>query len=106
LLPNYPGAVYNAPNTLSNAMAAGCPIIANDMGDLGRIIRQNGCGLLLPEVTPAHICQAVKKLQDPIVRQQMGIAGRRAAETFYNWTIAGNELEQVYAKLMDEIELE
>mgnify|MGYP006289912995 CR=1 FL=1 len=106
LLPNYPGAVYNAPNTLSNAMAAGCPIIANDVGDLGRIIRQNGCGLLLPEATPAHICQAVKKLKDPIVRQQMGIAGRRAAETFYNWTIAGDELEQVYAKLMDERELE
>jgi glycosyltransferase involved in cell wall biosynthesis len=100
LLPGYPGAVYNAPNTLSNAMAAGRPIIANDVGDLGRIVRQTGCGILLPEVTPAAIRQAVEILHDPLVRRRIGAAGRAAAEAEYNWTAARQQLVQVYDRLL------
>lgn len=100
LRPDYPGAVYNAPNTLSNAMAAGRPIIANDTGDLGRIVRQTRCGVLVPEVTPEAIRDALKALRDPTLRQQMGKAGRTAAETRYNSAVAVKQLLQVYARLM------
>lgn len=99
LLTDYPGAVYNAPNALSNAMAAARPIIANDVGDLGRIVRQTGCGLLLPEVTPSAIQDAVDKLKNPALRQRMGEAGRTAAETEYNWATASQKLIRVYAEL-------
>jgi len=102
LVPDYPGAIYNAPNTLSNAMAAGRPIIANDVGDLGRIVRQSGCGILVSEVTPSAIRQAIESLRDPAVRQQMGTAGRMAAEARYNWAVAGRQLKQVYAQLTGE----
>jgi glycosyltransferase involved in cell wall biosynthesis len=98
---DYPGAIYNAPNTLSNAMSAGRPILANDVGDLGRIVRQSDCGVLLPEVvTPGAIRQAIESLRDPAVRQQMGAAGQAAAATQYNWTAAGQQLEQVYTQLI------
>ena len=100
LLPDYPGAACNAPNTLSNAMAAGRPIIANDVGDLGRIVRETGCGVLLAEVTPESIRQAVEMLRDPGRRREMGLAGRRAAEERYNWSVAGRQLNQVYAQLL------
>lgn len=100
LRPDYPGAIYNAPNTLSNAMAAGRPIIANDVGDLGRIVRQTGCGLLLSEVTPQAIRQAIRTLHDPALRRQMGQAGRIAAETEYNWAIAEQKLAHVYGTLV------
>ena len=99
LVPDYPGAVYNAPNTLSNAMAAGRPIIANDVGDLGRIVRETGCGVLVPAVTPEEIREAVETLRDPAVRQRLGRAGRAAAEARYNWAAAERQLEQVYAEL-------
>jgi glycosyltransferase involved in cell wall biosynthesis len=91
LNPNYPGAIYNAPNTLSYAMAAGKPIIANDIGDLGRIVKATGCGiLLLEEVTP------------PAIRQRLGEAGRKAAEEQYNWSKAEERLLQVYGELLDK----
>ncbi len=99
LLSDYPGAIYNAPNTLSNAMTAGRPIIANDVGDLGRIVRQTGCGLLLPEVTPKAIHNAIERLKDPAVRQRMGEAGRAAAETEYNWAVASQKLKRIYTDL-------
>lgn len=99
LVPDYAGAVYNAPNTLSSAMAAGRPIIANDLGDLGRIVRQTGCGLLLSDTTPDTIRQALETLHDSTVRQRLGKAGRAAAETRYNWTAAEQQLNQIYAQL-------
>ncbi|MGC9469403.1 MAG: glycosyltransferase family 4 protein [Anaerolineae bacterium] len=99
LLSDYPGAVYNAPNTLSNAMAAGRPIIANDVGDLGRIIRETGCGILVPEPSPDAIRVAIELLQDRAVRERMGEAGRRAAEMRYNWNTVAEQLYRVYEEL-------
>jgi len=99
---DYPGAVYNAPNTLSHAMAAGRPIIANDVGDLGRIVRETGCGFLLTEVTPATISAAIRKLADPSYRKQIGDSGRAAAQEKYNWAAASQLLKQVYAQLGKE----
>jgi glycosyltransferase involved in cell wall biosynthesis len=100
LLPDYPGAVYNAPNTLSNAMAAGTPIIANDVGDLGRIVSETGCGILVPEVSPEAIRTAMQRLQEPAARRRMGKAGRRAAEERYNWSAAVERLQKVYENLL------
>jgi glycosyltransferase involved in cell wall biosynthesis len=99
LRPDYPGAKYNAPNTLSNAMAAGRPIIANDVGDLGRIVRQTRCGVLLSEVTPTAIRHAIDHLRDPSIRQRLGEAGRVAAEKQYNWAAARGQLLGVYSHL-------
>lgn len=101
LKPDYPGAVYNAPNTLSNAMAAGRPVIANDIGDLGRIVRKTGCGILLDEVTPQAIMEVAHKLSDPNLRVVLGEAGRGAAEREFNWSIAEKRLLDVYRLLLE-----
>jgi glycosyltransferase involved in cell wall biosynthesis len=93
---DYPGAIYNAPNTLSNAMAAGRPIIANDVGDLGRIVAAAGCGILIDEATPEAIAAAVDILRDPAVRQHLGANGLRAAQTTYNAAVLEQELVDLY----------
>ncbi len=100
LVKDYPGAIYNAPNTLAIAMAAGRPIIANNVGDLGRIVHQTGCGLLLSVVNPAAIINALDQLQDPEIRNQLGKAGRTAAESQYNWQIVERRLLQLYQSLI------
>lgn len=99
LVPDYPGAIFNAPNTLSYAMAAGRPIIANDVGDLGRIVRQTGCGILLPDTRPVSIRQAVLSLCSEESRRYYGDAGRQAAEHEYNWDKARQLLVAVYSQL-------
>jgi len=68
LVPNYPGAIYNAPNSLFNAMAAGRPIIANEVGDLGHIVKSTGCGRLLAEVSEDNLVKVINELRDPAVR--------------------------------------
>lgn len=96
LRPDYPGAEYNAPNSLSNAMAAGRPIIANRVGDLGRIVETTQCGILLEDVSPAAILAAIQRLRDPGVRRQLGENGLHAAQTQYNWETAGKILTDIY----------
>ena len=93
---DYPGAIYNAPNTLSNAMAAGRPLLANRVGDLGRIVSETGCGLLLDSIEPDAIRDAILALADPRLRSRLGAAGRQAAQTTYNWNTAKERLWQVY----------
>jgi glycosyltransferase involved in cell wall biosynthesis len=93
---DYPGAVYNAPNTLANAMAAGRPILANRVGDLGRIVQDTGCGLLLAAVEPEAIRSAILSLKDPELRARLGAAGKQAAQTTYNWGTVKEKLWQVY----------
>jgi glycosyltransferase involved in cell wall biosynthesis len=101
LEPDYAGAVYNAPNTLSNAMAAGRPIIANNVGDLGRIVRQTGCGILLDGVSPESIRKAIDSLRSDTLRQKLGEAGLLAARQEYNWSTSQQRLVAVYQQLLD-----
>jgi glycosyltransferase involved in cell wall biosynthesis len=96
---DYPGAVYNAPNTLSCAMAAGRPVVATDVGDLGRIVRAAECGVLLGEVTPRAIAAAIEQLLDPATRARLGSNALRAAEGPYNATAQRARLLELYRGL-------
>ena len=100
LKPDYPGAVFNAPNTLSNAMAAGRPIIANNLGDLGRIVQKTGCGVLLEEATPETIAGAIQQLSNPELRHKLGEAGRKAAQGEYNWSVVQQGLINLFNSLL------
>ena len=97
---DYPGAVYNAPNTLSQAMAAGRPILANNVGDLGRIVRATECGLLIDETTPNAIAQRIEQLCDPKIRGQLGTNALRAAQDTYNSTATQHQLLELYHNLL------
>jgi glycosyltransferase involved in cell wall biosynthesis len=102
LKPDYPGAKYNAPNTLSNAMAGGRPVIANNVGDLGRIVRKTDCGVLLDVVSPKTISEAIMKLSEPSVRRRLGEAGRAAAEREFNWQVIEQRLLDLYSSLLNQ----
>ena len=100
LLPDYPGAIYNAPNTLSNAMAAGKPILANDVGDLGRIVNQVGCGILIDPVNRNTITAALVSLKEINLRRRLGQLGKMAAQNEFNWGCAEKKLIDLYQHLI------
>lgn len=99
---DYPGAIYNAPNTLSQAMAASRPIICNRVGDLGRIVSNTGCGILLDSVDPLAIRNAILTLKNPELRRTLGSAGRKAAEKTYNWETVTRTLMEIYKGLLTQ----
>jgi glycosyltransferase involved in cell wall biosynthesis len=80
-------------------MAAQTPILANDVGDLGRIVRSTGCGLLIESATVPAIREGLNQLRQPEVRLRLGRAGRRAAEREYSWDRAARQLTGIYNHL-------
>ena len=85
-----PGAV---PSKIYEAMATGIPILLIADGEPARRVEQAGCGLTVKPGDSAGAQAAFLKLaQDAALRDQLGVAGRIAAETTYN-------RDQIAAKL-------
>jgi len=80
-------------------MLAGRPLLANRVGDLGHMVEQTGCGILLNDETPRAIRRGIELLRDPILRNKLGSSGRIAAEQQYNWEYEAKKLLELYEGL-------
>jgi len=69
----------NLPNTVSEALACGMPVVATAVGGIPEQIDDGKTGFLVPPGNPKEMAAAIQKLlQDSTLRHQMSI---RAAET-------------------------
>jgi glycosyltransferase involved in cell wall biosynthesis len=96
---DYPGAQYNAPNTIPQAMAAARPVIAGNIGDLGRMVNETQCGILLSETTAETIAAAIRTLKNSTTREKLGENGRLAARQTYNAKATQQQLIRIYQAL-------
>ncbi|MBX5468687.1 MAG: glycosyltransferase family 4 protein [Thermoleophilaceae bacterium] len=70
------------PMTLLEAMALGVPVVGTDVGDMGRVLRETGAGLVVPpadEAALAAACRAV--LSDEPLRRRLAEAAGAARPT-------------------------
>src|SRR4030095_14003838 len=79
------------PNTLVEAMAAGRPIVATDVGGVRDAVRDRENGLRGPRGPPAASAAPRRPLlRDPVLRQRMGAAGAaRARREFHAEHVVG-----------------
>lgn len=72
------------PLTVLEAMAAGLPVVATDVGGLREVVDDGTTGYLAPARDDAALAECVRKLAgSPNLRHQQGVAGReRAARHF------------------------
>jgi hypothetical protein len=70
------------PSKITDYLAVGRPIFAVVPPGcfVDRFIRETGCGLVVNSLNPASIREAIEKLRDPQLREQMAAAGRRVTE--------------------------
>jgi len=72
------------PNAVMEAMAAGLPVVATDVGDVSRLVADGINGFVVPCHEQGHDPMAsalAKLLTDPGLRARMGAAGRARAES-------------------------
>jgi phosphatidylinositol alpha-mannosyltransferase len=96
--------VYCAPNTggesfgmvLTEAMAAGAPVLASDLDAFRRVLDGGRAGLLVPPADPAALATALTALlADPVRRAALAEAGRRRAD-HYAWPVVAITVLRVY----------
>jgi glycosyltransferase involved in cell wall biosynthesis len=64
------------PVAMLEAMAAGVPVIATEVGDVPRVL-DPGCGVLVPPRDPAALARAIAELiADPVRRRRLAAGGR------------------------------
>ena len=73
-----------APFSILEAMAAGLPVVATDVGGVRELVADGETGLLVPAEDPARLAEALRSLlADPALRRRLGAAGHaRARERF------------------------
>lgn len=97
--PNYRDAL---PVKMFEYMAAGIAVIASDFPLWRQIIDEAGCGICVDPEEPAAIAEAVRTLlDDPEQARQMGVRGRQAILTHYNWDTQKTTLFSLYDTLME-----
>ena len=77
-------ASEGAPLSILEAMAAGLPVVASNVGGIAELVEDGVTGLLVPPADPVRLAQALARvLDDRDLRQRLGTAGRaRARERF------------------------
>lgn len=88
------------PNAVLEAMAAGLPVVATDVGGCRELIEDGVTGLLVPARNPDAMAQALTRVsQDHEWRVLAGRAARKRAEQF-SWAAAAEAHAQLYGSLL------
>lgn len=74
------------PLKVFETMACAVPVIVTDWPGQADLVRQHGCGVVVPPNDPGALARAVRSLcEDPRARDEMGRRGRAAVVRYYSW---------------------
>ena len=86
-------------------MQAGLPIVAPNFGEIGLVVKEEKCGILVDTTKPKEIADAIiYLLEHPEEAKAMGERGKKAIKEKYNWEIEKEKLLKVYKKLLERKE--
>jgi glycosyltransferase involved in cell wall biosynthesis len=78
-------------------MSAGLPVVAPDFLAVSDHVVEQECGEVVDTKDPDQLASAiVRLLDDPESADEMGIRGRDAIESVYNWEVESEKLLEVY----------
>ncbi|MBN1291346.1 MAG: glycosyltransferase [Candidatus Latescibacteria bacterium] len=97
------GAVDGLPVVVPEAMAAGLPIIASNVGGIPVLVWDKQNGLLVPERNPDALASAIIELiSDQGKRKEYGARSRRVIESSVNYDNVSRHFVQLYAAIIDK----
>jgi glycosyltransferase involved in cell wall biosynthesis len=87
--------------TLLEAMAAGLPVVATDVGGNREVVAHRETGLLVPPRSPEALAAAMLRLvRDPATARRMGAAGRERVEKQFDLRRVVQTYERLYLSLL------
>jgi glycosyltransferase involved in cell wall biosynthesis len=97
--PQNPNAKYSSPNKLFEALAAGKCVLTGDFGEIGRIVKDTECGLIIKKFTREEIRKNLSTLKPEIVSRFKENSKKNSLEK-YNWQNARAALLDQYNHLL------
>jgi len=92
---------YSLPNKLFNYIAAGIPVIASDLPETGKIIKEHSIGVIIDRVTAENISNAISELKENPVK----LAGLRRnateASKKINWELESKKVTELYSRVLN-----
>jgi len=88
------------PTKLFDSLVNGVPVVGNDIGEVGRILKENDCGVIVDERDPDSICQGIERLaMDDRLRKRMAENALKAARERYTWEAVEPVFLEAYQSL-------
>jgi L-malate glycosyltransferase len=85
----------------AEAMRAGLPVVATEVGGLAEVVVDGETGYLVPPFRPSELAASLAHLVTSSgLRNQMGAAGRKRADDLYSLERYLGEIEDVYREVM------
>jgi glycogen synthase len=95
-----PSAYEEMGSVLTEAMAAGLPVVASEVGGIPEVVRHGETGLLVPPDDLDALAAALDRLTgDPALRAELA-AGARARARRYAWPYLAGRVAEVYAQVL------
>jgi glycosyltransferase involved in cell wall biosynthesis len=95
------GNLLGTPTKLLEYMALARPVVASDLPFVTRIVKEHGCGIVVPSDSPEAHAEALLHLFDhPDEARAMGESGRRAVRERLNWECQASALFELYASCL------
>jgi len=99
--PRVPNNRFAAPNKIFEAMMLAKPVIVSDGTIAADIVREVGCGMVVPFGDREALKRALESLMlSPETCAAMGARGRAAFESRYNWKAMEPRLVGLYGELL------
>jgi len=90
------------PYTIIEAMMAGLPVVATEVGGVPELVEDGVTGFLVPPRDPEALAEALQKLiADPELRRRMGQAGHEKALKEFTLARMLRETEKVYQEVLE-----
>lgn len=96
--PDNPNARFSAPNKLFECLAAGKSMLTGDFGEIGRIVREMKCGIILPDYSLSAIQSAIEGMTAERLKEYSDNA-LFAGHSRYSWAEAAKTLLLNYSMI-------
>ena len=91
------------PLSVLEAMAAGLPVVATDVGDVGRAVDDGVTGYVVPAKNAEKLAEALESLlTDRELRLKMGVAGRGRVVDMFSSEVTAARVSELYAELEEK----
>lgn len=87
-------------NVILEAMSAGCPVVASEVGGNPEIVRDGETGFLFPADRPAELAERLVRLaRSPDLRRRLGENARSVVLTEFSMHLMIEQYEALYSRL-------